>query len=443
MKAKHFIAAAMMTVMAVGGAQIAKAQGTEPDIKPEWKLERMIHSCHNENVYVYKDVLYNELFTRTLGWNGGDGVTTTMLPDGNVYWSFNDSFWGTVNPTTRARGASTFPRNTVMVQKKGPDGFPGTTDEDLVWMNTMVQTSNPSAPGYYQGRTHFRHPKAKKTDAQIEAGEIDSDFLYWAGDATVYDGKMYMIWNGVNTSGTDEPAGKCLATYSLEGTPGDGTYMTVIDADYNYQNVERDAGGYGAMWEDEDGHTYVYGTDQQKENEGDLLGYARTLVARMATHDPKSAWEYYIKGEDGQWRWQPTHPTSAETKRSNITDFSMTSPWVIKKGDWYYVTGQEFVFSKSTYILRGRHPWGPFSEKRQLFTVSYVLDKKGPRTYMNVYMLNLHPALSREGELVFSTNTEADDFWKNFNNEGSADYYRPFFYRIYNWESLWDDVDSK
>ena len=56
-----------------------------PSIKEEWKLEYLPHNNANHNVYVYKDKLYDALFTRTRGWNGGDGVETTMLPDGNVF----------------------------------------------------------------------------------------------------------------------------------------------------------------------------------------------------------------------------------------------------------------------------------------------------------------------------------------------------------------------
>ena len=43
---------------------------------------------------------------------------------------------------------------------------------------------------------------------------------------------------------------------------------------------------------------------------------------------------------------------------------------------------------------------------------SDLLDKLGERTYKNLYMVNLHPHLSRNGELVFSTNTDAKDFWR-------------------------------
>jgi hypothetical protein len=55
-------------------------------------------------------------------------------------------------------------------------------------------------------------------------------------------------------------------------------------------------------------------------------------------------------------------------------------------------------------------------------------------------MVNLHPALSRQGELVFSTNSDTESFWDNFNQPGSADFYRPFFYRVFDWQKVYDDL---
>ena len=174
-----------------------EAKWPEPQIKEEWGLLQMKHNCPNHNVFVYKDKLYDDLFTRTLGWNGGDGVETTLLPDGNVFWSFNDSFYGVVDENTRARRSCSFPRNSIMVQTVGEDGQPGTKPENLVWLADYVQTDNPNADRYYQARTHLRHPNGEKSDAEIKRGDIDQQWLYWAGDATIYDGKMQMLWGGV------------------------------------------------------------------------------------------------------------------------------------------------------------------------------------------------------------------------------------------------------
>ena len=115
-----------------------------PQIDSEWNLELMPNrSGQYWKVFVYKDLKYNALFTRSLGWNGGDGVFTTGLPDGNIFWSFNDSFYGVINEN-RSRGNCSFPRNSIMVQT------PGEKDENLVWLADYVQTNDPNADRYYQ-----------------------------------------------------------------------------------------------------------------------------------------------------------------------------------------------------------------------------------------------------------------------------------------------------
>ena len=121
-------------------AQNGQQQWAEPQIPAEWGLERMPHNNANPNVYVYKDKRYDALFTRTLGWNGGDGVQTTLLPGGNVFWSFNDSFYGrATDALSRIRRSSNFPRNSLMVQTPGEDGQPGAENTNLVWLADWVQ----------------------------------------------------------------------------------------------------------------------------------------------------------------------------------------------------------------------------------------------------------------------------------------------------------------
>ena len=378
-------------------------------IDPAWELELMET---NGYVMAFKDKKYDKLFTRTLGWNGGDGVLKTLLPDGNAFWSFNDSFYGVVEGETRARKDCSFPRNSIMVQT------PGDEEENLVWLADFVQTTTPEAPRYYQARTHIRHPKASLSDDKIQEGEIDQDWLYWAGDATVCNNKLQVLWNGVDNTNPDalmRHEGICLATYSLEGTPGDDNYMKLISADHHFNDV--DIYGYGStLWEDEDGHIYLYGS----YNNYDMI------VARTARHDLTSPWEN-------------TYPTEEEVKRSRIQETDCSMPWVFKKGDTYYMLAQAKWFGREMYIFRSDKPYGPFVDCKRLFGFSDFLDKLGDQTYQNLYMINLHPHLSRNGELVFSTNTDPKNFWDNFNAVGSADYYRPYFYRVYNWERVYEE----
>ena len=412
-----------------------------PHVEADWQLEYLPHNNANHNVYVYKDKLYDGLFTRTLGWNGGDGVQTTALPDGNVFWSFNDSFYGkATGSASRIRQSCNFPRNTIMVQTRGDDGLPGTKSTNLKWLADWVQRGNPSGSGYYHARTHLRHPKGEKTDAQIRSGEIDQTYLYWAGDGTVVDGQLQVLWAGVYNGSENlmQSDNRALAIYSLEGTPGSASYLKLVSVDHSF--FEQDPIGYGqTLWEDEDGHTYLYACIQYKKNADDVLNTSLPVVARSQTHDLRSPWEYYVADESGTFRWQSTYPTSEQVNRSAISSRSVSTAWVFKEGDWYYMTAQGFPFGKQVYIMRSRNAFGPFEECHQLWTMPFVLDKLGTRTYQHFYMPHLHQSLSREGELVFSTNTDCKDWGDNFNTRGSADFYRPYFFRIYNWKAIFDD----
>lgn len=416
-----------------------------PVIEEDWNLVWMPHNCSDHNVYVYKDKHYDDLFTRTLGWNGGDGVQTVQLPDGNLFWSFNDSFYGRVTSGTRARGNCNFPRNTIMVQTAGENGRLGEDSSNLVWLADFVNTTKPTASRYYHARTHLRHPKAEKSDDEIAAGDIDQQYLYWAGDGTIVDGQLQMLWAGVynGTENLMQSDNRALAIYSLEGTPGDDQYLSIVSVDHHF--FDKDPIGYGqTLWEDEDGHIYLYACNQFKKNKDDLLNTSSPVVARTATHDLRSEWEYYVADANGNFKWQKTYPTTEEVNRSAISSRSVSTAWVFKEDGWYYMTAQGYVFSKQVYILRSRYPWGPFEHCHQLWTLPYVLDKKGKRTYQNFYMPHLHQGLSRTGELVFSTNTDANDWNDNFNSTGSADFYRPFFFRVFNWKAVFaDDVEDE
>ena len=119
-------------------------------------------------------------------------------------------------------------------------------------------------------------------------------------------------------------------------------------------------------------------------------------------------------------------PNDAEKKRSNIlaNNSECSMPWVIKDEETgkYYMIGQSKWFGHSMLIFRSDTPYGPFTDQKVLFAIPETIDKIGDQYYKNLYMVNLHPHLSRMGELVFSTNTDSHDFLDNFNYPGSADF---------------------
>ena len=114
-------------------------------------------------------------------------------------------------------------------------------------------------------------------------------------------------------------------------------------------------------------------------------------------------------------------------------------PWVIEKDGTYYMFMEGFPFGRDIYMYRSETPYGPFVDQKLLFTLPSTLDKLGNPYHQRWYMINLHPALSRTGELVFSTNSDPVNFWDNFNRVGSADFYRPYFFRVFNWENVYSE----
>lgn len=413
----------------------------DPEFDESLQLERIYGDVRPGTSYAYKDKKYDALFTRNTGWNGGDGVLTVGLPNGDVFWTFNDSFYGTVSPRTRARKDCSFPRNSIMVQK-ARSGKPGENPEDFVWLADYVNWEDPSKSTYMNARTHLRHPLGEKTAEQIAAGEIDQGKVYWSGDGRIYNGKLQMIWFGVESAELRN-LGTSLATYSLDGNqpvgyykaslpdylPGEGDYLFMENVTHQ---INDNACSYGStLLEGDDGHTYLYATN----------GYD-PLVARTKTDDLYSGIEYYVRDASGDgWHWQDRYPDNEEMSRSSIMadGYQGSMPWVFKDGDYYYMTMQAPFFSREVYIYRSESPTGPFGEKHLVLMLPDHLDKLGNQKYHWLYMVNLHPALSREGELVFTTNSDPDDFWDNFNDTGSADFYRPFFYRVFRWKTLFGE----
>lgn len=143
------------------------------------------------------------------------------------------------------------------------------------------------------------------------------------------------------------------------------------------------------MWEDEDGHIYLYTTSNYK-----------VAVARTATRDLGSQWEYYVADPQGNFSWTTQYPSTQDAENSTIIplESACSMPWVFKKGDTYYMIGQSMWFGRDVLMFRSKHPYGPFVDQKTLFTLPEFLDKIGEQRYQHVYMVNIHPALSRTGD---------------------------------------------
>ena len=122
-------------------------------------------------------------------------------------------------------------------------------------------------------------------------------------------------------------------------------------------------------------------------------------------------------------------------------------PNVFKHGNYYYMVSQE-PLGRDVWLHRSTHPYGPFvsptnrDARKRVFSIPDKLEKLGDPSHGWVYNVFVHHGLSKDGELVISFNSEAPrdgGFARNFNEVGCADFYRPYFFRIYSWENAWGE----
>lgn len=327
-------------------------------------------------VTVYSDLDYNDYLTRYQNWNGADGCYSVLLPDGRILWSFQDSFFGQVS-ADRNRTNNVMLRNAAHLQ-----------------LDTSLQSFIQLNPGV---------GNASQTWIKYGSEPEDQDW-YWPGTGQVYNGKVQLLLSHVKKTGTGTwdfaHVSTDLAIFDL---PSMQLSQLVKDKDVlsNYS-----AGSMQAP----DGYTYMYSTEN---------GYLTSFmyVARAANHDLSGAWEYY----DGNgWSTTPV--------KYNVCN-DITQPNVFYKDGKYYLVSQQNLFGLDIYILESNTPVGPWTNKRTLYHIpdQYSVD-------FISYNAFVHHALSRTGELVISYNINPTDFNSNFNSPGSADRYRPYFVRVFNWK---------
>lgn len=412
----------------------------QPDLKNKdlkgIELDFISTSPSNKNVYVYSDLTYWNFFgVRLHGWNGGNLSSSTFLPDGNTFWAFGDSYFGVISEN-RNRKTYNQPRNAAMIQTGEA------SQEDFITLNSYISTSLKDLKNYYKGKTWLRHPDASLNEHWIKTGTIDRDFYFWPDDATIInvDGvpNLQVLLGGYDEKGNRFETS--TARFSLAGKPGDKEYMKLVELKRNIVPYRVD---YGSAILEDEGHIYLYGTVET----GGLFGGRWAVVARTASLNLTSQWEYYIKDKSGEFFWKKTIPTLDEIKKSNISSgFWCESSSVFKYNGKYYMCCEESV-NGDLYILMSDNPWGPFANRKKIFT--FTEEKK------NTSHVVVHPQLSRTGELVLSYNMNPAPITviskgkngsaletikvgkdRNYNAWNSADLNQPHFLRIFNWQNL-------
>ncbi len=225
---------------------------------------------------------------------------------------------------------------------------------------------------------------------------------YWPLDATVFGNEFQMMLARMGNVG--EPGmwsfaymGFDLAVFSLPD-------MKLQTLETKFENPEI---SYGACLMEDDDYTYIYGISQS--------GFQKfSHVARVPEGNLNGDWTYF---NGTSWQDRPSKHIIA---RDVIDQYA-----VFKEANKYYLVTQESFLGARIFIRSADSPLGPWTNRKIIYCT--------PETGGNIITYNafVHPQLSDVNGLTISYNINSLDFADILSN---ADYYRPRFLRIENWQ---------
>ncbi len=415
MKTRYIIA--LIACLTIGKASAQKTDLRQEALKGI-ELDYKATSSSGTNCEVFSDLTYWNFFAvRYRGWNGGNGASSTTMPDGSTLWAFRDSYFGLVSENRERKRKRNNETHNAAIMQTGEE-----TEDDFQTLNTYQGTSLADLETYYKGLDWIE--------------PADDGTIFRPEDATLikYDGEPIVQ---VLLSGYRD--GERTETSVAEFTVTDGHQLQLKDI---HRNITYSKVNYGRSMLEADGRVYLYGEVPRTNTNGNIL-----VVARTYSTDLTSRWEYYIKNADGQWQWQETTPTDDELKRSAIaTGIHSSSPAAFAYNDRYFLC---FFDSGSIWIAQSMTPYGPFGARRMLYTI--------PEEQQEAALLAVHPQLSRMGELTLSycmqptavtyyrkantgkalpINVSGPD--RSYYSWGSADLNQVHFLRAIGWQSIFN-----
>ena len=346
-----------LALLAASSTALAQAPATAVTVTPDAAFQAMFESYGNDN-------------TLLDDWTGADGALSVLLPDGRVVWDFSDTFLGRVNSDNSRPPGQPFINNSMIVQESG----------------ALVQTLH---GGTAQSPTSLIIP-------------VDQNAWYWVGDMTVEADRLRVFVMEFIRTGPGpfdfQWVGNAIASFVLP----DLTLEDVVPT-HGENNVM-----YGAALLEEDGYTYIYGTE-------DVSGTEKYLhIARATAGDLFGAWEFYT---GTAWSSDPT--ASARLLRGVGNGFGVT-----KVGNRFVLFTMDTLvpFSAELLMYSSNNPEGPFANK------THVYSTPESRNGLFTYDAHVHPEFTdAQGRLLVSydVNTfHAHDLLSD------VDSYRPRFIRV-------------
>ena len=353
----------------VMGCQKTPVMTIDPKIT---ESERMALSA-SDSIIAVKSSYYDQYFTRSAayGWTGGDGATSFLLPDGNSFWLFGDSFVDTVYPD-KHRPSTSFIHNSIVITDqfgKFQTLYGGTKESPKPFFDGVE-------PIQFWPGSGFANQQLNKIFVTLSTIEIIPNGGMW-GFKVVGNTVGVLSW----------PDFKFQETY---------TFTNRDQVDWSSANFE------------ENGYVYLYGAESVRFDK-----YVH--VCRFPSATPYKQVQYF---DGDQWVSDPTKSKRLLNGISQQYSF-------FKYKNKYYLLSQESLLGPTIYLWDAASPVGPFTNKRKIY--------KTPESKGNVitYNASAHPQLIVDDKLLvgYCTNSMGDwEIWKN------ADLYKPYFVWVSNWQ---------
>jgi len=352
---------------------------------------------------------WTNLFKRTSGWFGGDGIFTIPLSgvdssgansDGTTMVSFSDSLIGEI--------------------------IDGKLDTPLVMTNNSIALIGGVEPLESQLSFHWALDEldSPKSLFMPNTPKTNSGEYYWLGDGFVNrekDNDIYIFGYRIATTDAEtfnfKEVGNTLIILPSGSRPP-FKQQRQLDTPFYIEGNPESTGSFGAgilvNTQDAgafspDGFVYIYGVKGIKKE---------VMVARIK---PKDIEQFHLwKFWDGN-AWQSDRLKAASIADRASNELSVTP---LKDGR-YAMVFQTDAIGSTVGLRLSLSPEGPFGPIIPIWDATPDL-KNGKHLFS--YNAKAHTNLSKPGELLISYNINSFDFFADV--ETQPDFYRPRFIRL-------------
>lgn len=339
----------------------------------------------------YFDSAWTNYFRRNSGgWTAGDATISVPLPDNRVIWLFGDSYTVNVNITDNTLPCLFQVRNCYMVQDS--------VDRSL--FKTILDTTMTGV-----NQTTFKIVPNDTT-------------LLWPGHGYVKNDTVFIFMERYHSS-TLAYLGCWLVKLKFPDLHQIGIYPV-------HGNGENVIFGRAVIVDSAAGYLYIY---------GNKLNWIvqEPVVARCSIANPLLPWEYYTGSG-----WS-SFPNQMQKISTNLVSPGFSA---FKYEGKYYIVTQENGYlecglGREIYSYESLYPWGPFENKKLLYTE----ESKFNGWYLLTYNAQAHPYFIENNELLicYNVNDRVDTVFPHvcpseckhiWTDRMDADSYRPKFVRV-------------